>query len=419
MESRQTMSSEPLNFAGPDVPVTGALKGLKVIDLTRVLGGPYCTMMLGDHGADIIKVEPPMGDETRDWGPPFRESDGMAAYFMGVNRNKRSLGLDLSKPEGKAVLLKLLESADVLIENFKPGQMEKWGLGYEDVLSARFPRLIHCRVSGYGATGPMGGDPGYDAVVQAVSGMASVNGTADSGPTRVGTPMVDMGTGLNAAIAILMALYERNSSGQGQYLDMTLYDCAVALLHPQANNFMMNGKVPTITGNAHPNIYPYDTFATSDKDIFLAIGNDGQFRKLCEVIGEQELPKDPRFARAPDRSVNRADLKPALEAAFAQWSCDKLARALLDAGVPAGPVNDVPTAMTSGHTLHRKMHVADGRGYNALGIQAKLSRTPGNVRRAPPGYGEHGREILADAGLSDAEIIALIESGIVLEHRRR
>ena len=416
------MSDAPMNFDGPDAPATGALAGLKVIDLTRVLGGPYCTMILGDHGADIIKIEPPMGDETRDWGPPFLNDDpasNMAAYFMGVNRNKRSLGLDLSKPAGKELLLRLLDGADVVIENFKPGQMEKWGLGYEEVLSKRFPALIHCRISGYGATGPMGGDPGYDAVVQAVSGMASVNGTPTSGPTRVGTPMVDMGTGLNAAIAILMALYERNASGQGQYLDMTLYDCAVALLHPQANNFMMNGAMPKITGNAHPNIYPYDTFAASDKDIFLAVGNDGQFRRTCEVVGQPDLAKDPRFARAPDRSVNRAELKPALEAAFAAWECDALARALLDAGVPAGPVNDVPTAMTAEHTLHRQMHVADGKGYNALGIQAKLSRTPGNVRRAPPAFGEHGRDILAEAGLSTEEIAILVESGVVVEERRR
>ncbi len=416
------MSDIPLNFDGPDAPPTGALTGLKVIDLTRVLGGPYCTMILGDHGADIIKVEPPQGDETRDWGPPFLNDDpagSMAAYYMGVNRNKRSLGLDLGKPEGKELLLRLLDGADVLMENFKPGQMEKWGLGYEEVLSKRFPRLVHCRISGYGATGPMGGDPGYDAVVQAVSGMSSINGTPTSGPTRLGTPIVDMGTGLNAAIAVLMALYERNNSGRGQYLDMTLYDCAVSLLHPQANNFMMNGAAPKTTGNAHPNIYPYDSFKTGDKDLFTAVGNDGQFRRLCRVIGREDLADDPRFATAPQRSVNREDLKPTLEGAFQEWKCDDLARALLDAGVPAGPVNDVPTAMTSEHTAHRKMHVADGKGYNALGIQAKLSRTPGNVRRAPPQFGQDGREILAFFGLSADEVAKLIEAGVVIEHRRR
>ena len=416
------MTTGPLNFDGPEAAPTGALKGLKVIDLTRVLGGPYCTMMLGDHGADVIKVEPPQGDETRDWGPPFLGDDpasDMAAYYMGVNRNKRSLGLDLSKQEGKEILFKLLDGADVVIENFKPGQMAKWGLGYEEVLSVKFPGLIHCHITGYGATGPMGGDPGYDAVVQAVSGMSSINGTPTSGPTRLGTPIVDMGTGLNAMIAILMALYERNTSGRGQYLDMTLYDCAVALLHPQANNYMMNGASPKTTGNAHPNIYPYDQFETGDKPIFLAVGNDGQFRRTCRVINQEALADDPRFATAPQRSVNRKELKPALEAAFMQWECEKLARTLLDAGVPAGPVNDVPTAMTSEHTRHRKMHVSDGKGYNALGIQAKLSRTPGNVRRAPPAFGEHGREVLAERGWSDDEIAKLIDDGIVVEQRRK
>ncbi|NDG50265.1 MAG: CoA transferase, partial [Rhodospirillales bacterium] len=196
----------------------GALAGLKVIDLTRVLGGPYCTMILGDHGAEIIKLEPPQGDEVRDWGPPFL--DGDASYFIGVNRNKQSVGLDLAKPAGRAVLLRLLEGADILIENFKPGSMEKWGLGYEEVLAKKFPRLIHCRVSGFGATGPLGGAPGYDAIVQAVVGLMSINGTATSGPTRMGTPIVDLGTGLYSAIAILMAVNERHGSGLGQYLDM-------------------------------------------------------------------------------------------------------------------------------------------------------------------------------------------------------
>jgi formyl-CoA transferase len=204
----------------------GALKGKLVIDLSRVLGGPYCTQMLGDHGAEIIKIEPPRGDETRDWGPPFHDED--SAYFLGVNRNKRSMGLDLSKPDGQAVLLKLLEKADVVIENFKPGTMENWGLGYEDVLKGKFPRLIHCRVSGFGSDGPWGGHPGYDAIIQAMAGWFSINGEAGSNPTRLGLAMVDMGTGLYSAVAILMAIAEREKSQQGQYLDMTLYDCAVS-----------------------------------------------------------------------------------------------------------------------------------------------------------------------------------------------
>ena len=224
----------------------GALAGLKVIDLTRVLGGPYCTMVLSDHGADVIKLEPPQGDETREWGPPFDEA-GDASYYLGINRNKQGVGLDLSKPAGREVLLRLLDGADVLVENFKPGSMERWGLGYEEVLSKRFPRLIHCRVSGFGGDGPLGGFPGYDAVLQAMVGLMSINGTETSGPTRLGNPIVDIATGLFSAIAILMALYEREKSGRGQYCDMTLHDCGMALLHPHAANFFLSGK-----GRARP-----------------------------------------------------------------------------------------------------------------------------------------------------------------------
>lgn len=396
----------------------GALAGVRIVDLTRVLGGPYCTMILGDHGADVIKVEPPQGDETRDWGPPFRE-DGEAAYFQGVNRNKRSIGLDLSKDEGKAVLFRLLDGADVLTENFKPGTLEKWGLGYDEVLSKRFPRLVHCRVTGFGADGPLGGFPGYDAVIQAMSGMMSVNGSPESGPVRVGTPMVDMGTGLNACIAILMALLERERSGRGQFLDVTLYDSAVALLHPQANNYMMSGKAPVITGNAHPNIYPYDAFATRDKDIFLAIGNNGQFVRLCRAIGAPELAEDARFTDNRDRSANRAALKAALEERLAGFECEPLSMELLRQGVPAGPVNAIPEVMEHPHTLHRMMRVSDDAGYSALGIQAKLGRTPGSVRRSPPLFGSATRDVLAEAGYTPAEIDGLIAAGVALTERRR
>jgi crotonobetainyl-CoA:carnitine CoA-transferase CaiB-like acyl-CoA transferase len=396
----------------------GALAGIKVVDLTRVLGGPYCTMILADHGATVIKVEPPQGDETREWGPPFRE-DGESAYFQGVNRNKRSIGLDLSTEGGKDVLARLLADADVLIENFKPGTLEKWGLGYEDVLSQRYPALVHCRVTGFGATGPLGGFPGYDAVIQAMSGMMSVNGSPESGPVRVGTPMVDMGTGLNAAIAILMAIIERSRSGKGQFLDITLYDSAVALLHPQGNNYLMSGKAPTITGNAHPNIYPYDAFKTADKDIFLGVGNNGQFKRLVDALGAPELAEDPRFTDNSDRSENRVALKAALEAKLQDHACDALAIELLQKGVPAGPVNPIPAVMEHPHTLHREMRVGDGQGYNALGVQAKLSRTPGSVRRAPPTYGQDTRDVLAEAGFGDTEIDGLIDDGVALTKRRR
>src|ERR1700733_7945134 len=308
----------------------GALAGLKVIDLTRVLGGPYCRMILSDHGAEVIKIEPPQGDEVRDWGPPFHEND--ASYFIGINRNKRAIALDIGKPQGRAVLLRLLEGADIVIENFKPGSMEKWGIGY-DMLSERFPRLIHCRVSGFGGDGPLGGLPGYDAILQAMTGLISVNGDASTGPMRLGPAMVDMGTGLYSAIGILMALHERGHSGLGQYLNMTLYDCGMALLHPQAANYFLNGKRPAGTGNPHPNLVPYDKYPTRTCDIFIASGNNGQFRKLCELIGRLELADDPRFANNGERNTNRDALGTELATAFAKEDGNELANRLICNGV--------------------------------------------------------------------------------------
>ena len=404
------MTEERASAAG------GALAGVRVVDLSRVLGGPYCTQILADHGADVLKVEPPQGDETRDWGPPFR--NGEAAYFQGVNRNKRSVGLDLAKPAGRDVLLRLLAGADVLVQNFKPGSLEKWGLGHAEVLEKRFPGLVHCHITGFGADGPLGGYPGYDAVIQAMSGMMSVNGSPQSGPVRVGTPMVDMGTGLNAVIAILMALVERQRSGRGQFLDVTLYDSAVGLLHPQAANWLMSGKEPVITGNAHPNIYPYDAFLTKTKPVFLAIGNDRQFQRLCIAIGAPALGQDARFRNNADRSVNRADLKAALEAKLAGLDGDALCTQLLEDGVPAGPVNAIPEVMTHPHTLHRQMRVGLGE-YQATGIAIKMGRTPGSVRRPPPLYGDSSRAALAEAGYSEAEIDDLLKAGILLESRTR
>jgi crotonobetainyl-CoA:carnitine CoA-transferase CaiB-like acyl-CoA transferase len=393
----------------------GTLAGIKVIDLTRVLGGPYCTMILSDHGADVIKVEPPQGDEVRDWGPPFH--DGDASYFIGVNRNKRSIALDLGKPEGKAVLLRLLEGADVLIENFKPGSMEKWDLGYDDVLSQRFPGLIHCRVSGFGGDGPLGGLPGYDAILQAMTGLMSINGDATTGPMRMGTAIVDMGTGLYSAIGILMALHERGKSGRGQYLDMTLYDCGMAFLHPHAANYFLNGKRPAGTGNPHPNLVPYDKYPTRTCEIFIASGNNGQFRKLCELIGRPELADDPRFATNGDRNINRVALTLALAAAFADQDGAELSSRLIRAGVPAGPVLPVDDAATAPHTAHREM-VTELDWYKGIGTPIKFSRTKGGTRRPPPRFNEHGTEVLTQHGYTAAEIAALEKAGVLLLKRR-
>ena len=307
----------------------------------------------------MIKVEPPQGDEVRDWGPPF-DAARDASYYLGVNRNKRSLGLDLAKPEGREVLLRLLERADVLIENYKPGTMEKWGLGYEAVLKERFPRLIHCRISGFGADGPMGGLPGYDAVIQAMVGMFSINGMppdaqANGGPTRIGIPLVDIGTGLYAAIAVLMALVERARSGEGQFIDMTLYDAGIALMHPHVANYVLSGRVPGLTGNAHPNIAPYDKFPTRTVDIFLAVGNDRAFSRLCAELGAPGLADDPRFRTNGDRLGHRAELTAKLAALLAVHDGEELCRRLLAVGVPAGPVRDVAQVWADAHTRHRAM----------------------------------------------------------------
>ncbi len=393
----------------------GALAGIKVVDLTRVLGGPYCTMVLSDHGAEVIKVEPPQGDEVRDWGPPFYEGD--ASYFIGVNRNKRAIALDIGKPEGKRILLQLLETADVLIENFKPGSMEKWGLGFEDVLSQRFPSLIHCRISGFGPDGPLGGLPGYDAILQAMTGLMSVNGDQTTGPMRLGTAIVDMGTGLYSAIGILMALHERKTSGLGQYLDMTLYDCGMALLHPQAPNYFLNGARPKGTGNPHPNLVPYDKYPTKTCDIFIASGNNGQFRKLCELIGLPEMADDPRFANNGERNVNRVALTLALAAAFKEYDGAELALRLIRNGVPAGPVLPIDEATAAPHTAHREM-VTELDWYKGIGTPIKFSRTRGGTRRPPPKFAQDGSEILKQLGYTEDEIAGLEQGGVVFTKRR-
>ena len=393
---------------------TGALKGLKVIDLSRVLGGPFAGQTLGDHGADVIKIEPPAGDETRAWGPPFHEET--ASYFIGINRNKRALALDLRHEDGQAVLMRLLEDADVLLENFKTGTLEKWGIGF-DTLRLRFPRLIHCRVSGFGADGPLGGMPGYDAILQAMGGLMSVNGTEESGPTRVGLPVVDMVTGMNAVQGILLALHHRNTSGKGQFVEAALFDSALSLLHPHAANYTMSGKLPQRTGNDHPNISPYSTYATGGRPIYLSVGNDRQFARLCEVIGAPHIASDPRFVTNGLRVTNRAELRVALEDVLAGFDGGDLAITLINSGVPAGPVLDVAEALAHPHTAHREMTVSMD-GYNGLGAPVKASETPANFRRKPPKFAEHRSEILSEAGFSTEEIEKLTAEGITPDKRR-
>jgi formyl-CoA transferase len=395
----------------------GALDGLRVIDLTRVLGGPYCTMILADHGADVAKIEPPQGDEVRDWGPPF-DAAGDASYFIGINRNKRALALDIGSPEGRAVLLRLLEGADVLMENFKPGTLEKWRLGYREVLAPRFPALIHCRISGFGAEGPLGGLPGYDAILQAMSGLMSINGDRSTGPLRMGCPLVDLATGLYSAIAVLMAVQERTRSGLGQFIDMTLHDCALALLHPQAANYLLDGRRPMALGNVHPNIAPYEKYATRTCDIFIAIGNDAQFRKLVQTLGRPELAEDPRFASNGERLAHRPALMAQLAAVLSESDGRAVAEQLLRLGLPVGPVLAVDEALAAPHTLARGM-LAGLDGYRGVGTPIKFSRTPGTLRRKPPRFAEHADAVLAESGFSAAEIAALKGAGVVAGTRRK
>ena len=395
----------------------GALDGVRVIDLTRILGGPFGTQWLGDHGAEVIKIEPPHGDDVRQWGPPFDEEVGAASYFLGINRNKRGMALDLRMEEGKEILFRLLETADVLIENFKPGSMEKWGMGFEDVLSKRFPRLIHTKVSGFGKTGPMGGYPGYDAVIQAQAGMMSVNGVPDGGPTRLGIPIVDIATGMAAVIGIAMALYEREHSGKGQFIETSLYDTGVSLLFPHYANFFLSGNTPVITGNRHSNLSPYDAYPTKTCDIFIAGGNDGQFSRLCDVLGVPEMAKEPDFINNAARLTHQEELRARFEPLMAEWDGEELAKTLMDRGVPAGPVLSVPEVMEAPHTMHREMTV-DIDGFRTTGNPIKMSRTPAQpARKRPPKFGEETRAILAEAGYSDEEIEAMLAAGAALEKR--
>jgi formyl-CoA transferase len=400
---------------------SGALKGITILDLSRVLAGPYATQILGDHGATIIKVEPPAGDETREWGSAIDEEGAgkrtSSGYYRGANRNKMELALDIASPKGREVVLRLMATADVVVENFKTGTMKRWGLDYETDLKPRFPGLIYCRVTGFGIDGPLGGLPGYDAVIQTMSGLMSTNGAPDTGPLRVGIPLVDMVTGMNAVIGIMMALHHRQTTGQGQLVEACLWDTGVSLLHPHAGNFFVDGQNPKLTGNAHPSISPYELFDTATRPLFLGVGNDRQFAKAVLVLGLPELRTDPRFLTNPERVANRPALRALLAERFAKLDALEICEALLAEGVPAGPLNTVDEILSDPHTKHRQMVVQSG-DYRGTGIPIKLSETPGNVRLPPPRFGEHNRDILGAAGYSPAEIDGLIADKIVVERRK-
>jgi formyl-CoA transferase/CoA:oxalate CoA-transferase len=393
----------------------GPLAGLTVLDLTRVLSGPYCTMQLADMGARVIKIEhPDGGDDTRHWGPPFL--NGESTYFLSINRNKESVTLDFKTPRGRAVLERLLARADVLVENFRPGALARLGLDYPS-LSDAHPRLIYASISGYGHTGPRAQEPGYDAVLQGEGGLMSLTGAAEGPPFRLGVAVADMVTGLFAVQGILLALIARQQSGRGQHVDVAMLDSVAALLTYQAGIVFATGHSPGRLGNRHPSIAPYDTFEAADGPIVLAVGNDEQWQRFCRAAGLEKTAADPRFltnaGRVEHGDALRALIAPAMKSRTrADWTTR-----LVGAGVPAGPVRPVDEVLADPQLAAREMltplsHAAAG-DITVLGVPVKLSETPGRVRGAPPILGEHTDSVLAELGFDAAEIAALRHDRVV------
>jgi crotonobetainyl-CoA:carnitine CoA-transferase CaiB-like acyl-CoA transferase len=402
--------------AQPGTQAKGSLDGLVVLDLTRVLSGPYCTMMLADLGARVIKIEQPgRGDDTRAWGPPFAGSE--SAYFLSINRNKESVTLNLKHERGRELVMRLLERADVLIENFRPGAMARLGLDYER-LSSRWPRLVYCSISGFGQAGPRRDEPGYDAVVQAEGGLMSITGPGDGPPFRLGVAVADIVTGMFAAQGITAALLARERTGRGQFVDIAMLDSTVALLTYQASSYFATGVSPVRMGNRHPSIVPYENFAAADGDFVLSVGNDAIWQSFCRVTGLDELAHDPRFATNAARVEHYDDLKPILDGRLRTRSRREWIGALLVAGVPCGAVRNAGEVLGDPQLEHRGMiapvdHATEGR-INVLGSPLKLSETPASVREAPPTLGQHTESVLSrDLGLSKQEIAGLRASGVI------
>ncbi|MDF3860886.1 MULTISPECIES: CaiB/BaiF CoA transferase family protein [Achromobacter] len=362
----------------------GSLAGLKVVDAARVLAGPYAGQILGDHGADVVKVESPEGDECRGFGPPF--VNGSSAYFNAVNRNKRSVLLDLGQEGDRERFFAMLETADVLIENFKLSTLRAWGIPDAKWFVDNFPRLIHCRITGFGDEGPYGRLPGYDAAVQAMAGLLSINGDLGAEPVRLGVPVVDLTTGMNAAMAVLLALQARHRTGRGQMADVSLYDSAVSVAHPFLTNYLHSGKVPRPSGNRHANIVPYNVYKTRTVALFIAVANDRLFAKLCAHLDRSDLPADARFATNRARVENREQLEEALRKTFESTDGELLGPALLADGVPAAPILDIEAVANSDHAKFRGMVVRSPE-YTGPGIPIKLTDTPGSIRLAPPALG--------------------------------
>ncbi|KVE05346.1 CaiB/BaiF CoA transferase family protein [Burkholderia anthina] len=399
----------------------GALSHIRVLDLTRVLAGPWCAQTLADFGADVIKVERPgAGDDTRHWGPPYlKDADGAdtaeAAYYLAANRNKRSVTVDIATPEGQQIVRELAAQSDVVLENYKVGQLKKYGLDYESLRAVK-PDLVYCSVTGFGQTGPYAHRAGYDFIVQGIGGFMSITGERDGepggGPQKAGVAIADLATGLYSAIAVLAALAHRDRTGEGQYIDMALLDVQVALLANMNTNFLASGKPPVRWGNAHPNIVPYQTFQTSDGWIIVAVGNDGQFRKFVEAGGRPELADDARFATNPSRVRHRDTLVPILaEMVKARDKADWIG-ALEAAGVPCGPINDLDEVFDNEQVVARGMQVSlphpCGADVKLVRNPIRMSATPPDARTAPPLLGAQTEDVLRDMlGYDDVRIAAL------------
>jgi crotonobetainyl-CoA:carnitine CoA-transferase CaiB-like acyl-CoA transferase len=382
--------------------VAGALNTIKVLDLSRVLAGPYCTMVLGDLGAEVIKVEAPNGsDETRGWGPPFKND--VSAYYLTANRNKKSITLDLKTEEGVEVVKKLVRESDVVIHNFKTGTMERFGLGY-DTLYELNPRIVYCSITGFGETGPSRDMPGYDFIIQAMSGLMSITGTKESGPQKSGVAITDILTGLYACIGIQAALLERVQSGIGQKLDIALYDTAVSALVNICSNYLMSEEIPTALGNEHANIVPYQTFRTFDGEMVIAVGNDNQFKALCHVLGASEIALDDRFKTNRERVKFRAELIPKLQEVFVTKSTAYWQEKCRENNIPSGPIQNLEEVVADEQLQSRNMFITHDHptagSIKMIGSPLKLSRTPVEIKHHPPNPGEHQEEIMDRIGMN-------------------
>jgi crotonobetainyl-CoA:carnitine CoA-transferase CaiB-like acyl-CoA transferase len=411
--SRLPPPSEPA-ARRPRPSAGGPLAGVVVLDLTRALAGPYCTLMLGDLGADVVKVEPPSGDETRTWGPPF--VNGESSYFMSVNRNKRSLTLDLKVSAAGDVLRRLARGADVLVENFRPGTLGRLGLSPEAALALN-PRLVYTAVSGFGQDGPRRDQPAYDQILQGMGGVMSLTGTPDSGPNKAGIPIADLAAGMFAAYATVAALYERERSGQGQIVDTSMLGGQVALLSYQAGAYLATGRPPGRAGNRHSQIAPYETFATADGFVNVAVANEALWGRFCEALGLDAARQDPRFATNGDRVVNRAALAALVAPRLAALTTTEALATLEAASIPCGPIYDLAEVFADPQVAHLglKTTIPHPRAGDLAitGLPYRLSRTPGGVRLPPPLLGEHTDALLAALGYTPAEIAALHDAGAV------